>query len=529
MTTTSQRLAFAFLIVAAALVLASSAGAQFAGGHSAFDQRPGPEAVQFRDFFWGDRRPSYPNNSFDPFGGDRRSTYPNSPFDPYSPSYRRPQVYEATKPPAPRKVETPSTETVVVIGDSLADWLGYGLEQVFAETPEIGIVRKIKPDFGLARDDARLDAPEWLQVIKDLLATEKPSAIVVMLGVNDRLPLRDRAPAVKGTAATTRQRPSSSRPIEAQRRPQGANSEFHTDKWAELYSKRIDDMIAALKTKGVPIVWVGLPAIRGTKSTSDMSYLDELYRARAEKAGITYVDIWDGFVDEQGRYTQQGPDFEGQTRRLRTYDGVNFTKAGAEKLGHYVEQDLRRVWISHVLPVALPGPEEQTPAKGATVVPPPSVRSFLSMRSAIRAATFWAPQALWRNGQPIRSLRACSTAATRLRRRPVALTISPGRAPTPKPATPRMSGRLRPRPPTVRSATTVQKTKIKKTRTRPRQKRINRDSRSCSRLRTISRPPSRSVPATERPVSRPCRSAPLFQIQGEERFSEENNRQDDRL
>ena len=69
-------------------------------------------------------------------------------------------------------------------------------------------------------------------------------------------------------------------------------------------------MIAALKTKGVPIVWVGLPAIRGTKSTSDMSYLDELYRARAEKVGITYVDIWDGFADEQGRYTQQGPDFE---------------------------------------------------------------------------------------------------------------------------------------------------------------------------------------------------------------------------
>jgi uncharacterized protein len=59
---------------------------------------------------------------------------------------------------------------------------------------------------------------------------------------------------------------------------------------------------------------------------------------------------------------QDGPDFQGQTRRLRTYDGVNFTKAGAEKLGHYVEHDLRRVLDSHVLPVALPGPEEQPPA-----------------------------------------------------------------------------------------------------------------------------------------------------------------------
>ena len=48
-----------------------------------------------------------------------------------------------------------------------------------------------------------------------------------------------------------------------------------------------------------------------------MSYLDELYRERAERAGIIYVDIWDGFVDEDGDYAVQGPDFEGQTRRLR--------------------------------------------------------------------------------------------------------------------------------------------------------------------------------------------------------------------
>ena len=363
MTTTSRWLVVALLLLAVAL--AAPAGAQFAGGHSAFDQRSGPEPVQFHDFFGG--RSSYPNNSYDPFGGDRRSSYPNNSYDPYNPSYRRPQVYESIKPPAPRKVETPSTATVVVIGDTFGDWLGYGLEQAFAETPEIGIVRKIKPDFGLARDNPRLDAPEWSQAIKDLLATEKPSAIVVMLGVSDRLPLRDRVSAAIGTPTPADSDHPAAATTEAQRRPPGGNYEFHTDKWAELYSKRIDDMIAALETKAVPIVWVGLPAIRGAKSTSDMSYLNGLYRARAEKAGINYVDIWDGFVDEQGLYTQQGPDFEGQTRRLRTYDGVYFTKAGAEKLGHYVEHELRRVLMSHVLPVALPGPEEQSPAKGAAL------------------------------------------------------------------------------------------------------------------------------------------------------------------
>jgi len=53
----------------------------------------------------------------------------------------------------------------------------------------------------------------------------------------------------------------------------------------------------------------------------------------------------------------QGPDFEGQIRRLRTADGVYFTKAGAVKLASYVDRELRRVMPSYVAPVALPGPE----------------------------------------------------------------------------------------------------------------------------------------------------------------------------
>ena len=364
MATTRRRLAFTLPLMVASLALATAAGAQFARGPAAFDQVRVLERAQFRDF-WDDRGWSNRNNSPGSFWGDRRPSYPSRSYDPYTP-YRRQQVYESIKPPAPHKTEMPPAETVVVIGDSFAEWLAYGLEQVFAETPQIGIVRKIKTDLGLVREDARLDAPEWMQAIKDLLpATDRPNAIVVMLGVNDRSSLRERAPAAKETTSPSDHDHPTPVGAGTQRQPPSASFEFHTDKWAEIYSKRIDDMIAALKTRGVPIIWVGLPAIRGAKSTTDMSYLDDLYRARADKAGIAYVDIWDGFVDDQGRYVQDGPDFEGQTRRLRTYDGVYFTKAGAEKIGHYVEHDLRRVLSSHVLPVALPGLEEQSPAKDA--------------------------------------------------------------------------------------------------------------------------------------------------------------------
>jgi len=364
MATTRRRLAFTLSLMVASFALATPAGAQVARGPAVLDYDRLFERVQFRDF-WDDRGWSYRNNSPGSFWGGRRPSYPNRSYDPYTP-YRRQQAYESIKPPAPRKTETPPAEMVVVIGDSFAEWLAYGLEEVFAETPQIGIVRKTKQDLGLVRDDPRLDAPEWTQAIKDLLpATEKPNAIVVMLGVNDRAPLRERPPPAKEAASSSDNAHPGPATAGAPRQPPSASYEFHTDKWAELYSKRIDDMIAALKTRGVPIIWVGLPAIRGAKSTTDMSYLDELYHARADKTGIAYVDIWDGFVDDQGRYVQEGPDFEGQTRRLRTYDGVYFTKAGAEKLGHYVEHDLRRLLSSHGMPVALPGPEEKSPAKDA--------------------------------------------------------------------------------------------------------------------------------------------------------------------
>ena len=372
MTRKSPILAISLGLATAAVMLVAPAGAQVPGSGLAFTERPGAELVQFRDFF-----------EF-PFGGGggggrgqgngQGNLFNPNPYN----QQRAPQAYEPTKAPPPRKVETPPTSTVIVIGDTFADWLGYGLEEAFADTPEIGIVRKIRPYSGLVRyEAARGEVQEWSQAVKDLLAPENPVAIVVMLGLSDRLPLRDRPPAPKSAAtapsgqdakaSSSAQTPSdaakhqSEQPAVAapERRAPGGIYEFRSDKWAELYNARIEEMIAALKSKGVPVLWVGLPAVRGTRSTSDMSYLDELYRAAADKSGITYVDVWDGFVDDKGNFASQGPDFEGQTRRLRTYDGVNFTKVGAEKLAHYVEHELRRVMTSHVVPVALPGPEEQ--------------------------------------------------------------------------------------------------------------------------------------------------------------------------
>jgi len=332
---------------------------------------------------WGEGYPSERHyrrsphrDFFSPFSGERHN--------------RPAPAVDYSKAPPPRKLETPPSQTVVVIGDSMADWLGYGLDENYAEQPDIGVERKIRATSGLVRYDAKNEALDWPQAAKDALSNAKPNAIVVMLGLNDRVPLREKVPAQpkrSGEPAQGANQPAgqasqdTAPPADAEAPPQTAEQteskqsipggpyDFHTDQWATLYVKRIDAMIAALKSKGVPVIWVGLPAIRGTKATSDVSYLDELYRERAERAGTIYVDIWDGFVDEDGDFAMQGPDFEGQTRRLRTADGVYFTKAGAVKIASYVDRELRRVMPSSVAPVALPGPET-TPNSGSASARP---------------------------------------------------------------------------------------------------------------------------------------------------------------
>ena len=373
---TSESRATAFAI--SLLLLASSAEygpalAQWSERGGLSDQRSGGWGWDNRSSgAWGSDR--YPSDRayrrspygdfFSPFSGDRRN--------------RPTPAVDYSKAPPPRKLEKPATSTVVVIGDSMADWLGYGLDEKYADQPQISFERKIRALSGLVRYDAKNEALDWPQATNEALSKEKPDAIVVMLGLNDRVPLREKAPAqpkqnggppqaANQSAAPAQDEAPQTADPEAKPSPAGQSAsqaqvpggpyDFHTDRWAAIYAKRIEAMIAALKSKRVPIIWVGLPAIRGSKATSDISYLDELYRERAERAGIIYVDIWDGFVDEDGAYTMHGPDFEGQNRRLRTADGVHFTRAGAVKIASYVDRELRRVMPSSVVPVALPGPD----------------------------------------------------------------------------------------------------------------------------------------------------------------------------
>ncbi len=271
-----------------------------------------------------------------PFFEHRRRSYqPREQWNPWrhrhQPQRERSPGIDASNAPPPRKQDTPPTMRVVVMGDTMAEWLAYGLEEAFAETPELGVIRKHRSVSGLIRSETRNEPYDWPQAAREIVATEKPDFIVMMIGHADRVAIRERraaaqqrqtgqrpggqpaqaspTPSVSKAAdpqnpssePPSEQRPGDSPPLEERAAPSApepagpaVNYEFRSEKWADLYAKRVDETVAALKTRGVPVFWVGLPAIRGTRATSDMVYLNDIFRGRAEKAGVAYVDVWDG-------------------------------------------------------------------------------------------------------------------------------------------------------------------------------------------------------------------------------------------
>src|SRR6266481_7454647 len=154
----------------------------------------GPTSAQFFNF-GGYQQRQQPQRGGGGFGGGWFGNDVYEPFQQHAPQPRRqtlPPVREDfSKAPPPEKRETVPERHILVLGDAMADWLAYGLEEAYSEQPDMGVVRKHKTVSGLIRYQPKGDPADWAAAAKGILATEKPDAIVVMLGLNDRMSMRE--------------------------------------------------------------------------------------------------------------------------------------------------------------------------------------------------------------------------------------------------------------------------------------------------------------------------------------------------
>lgn len=292
-----------FLILGLALTLGATA---FLTSSAQAQQQPERRRTLL-DLLFGERQPVYvpPQDAQPPRDGKTRKKNNGSVT---TINTRAPSPRAAATPPPPPKLD--NAKKVLVIGDFVAGALGDGLKTAFEDAPGVQVETRANGSSGLVRDDFY----DWPTQLPTLITEVQPSVVVIQIGANDRQQL-----------------------VTA-----GGRFDFRTDEWFSAYGERVSRLATVATEARVPVIWVGLPAFRPQNMTADALRLNTIYRSSIEKVSGEFVDIWEGFVDQEGRFIVTGSDINGQPVRLRGNDGINFTGPGKRKLAFYVEKSVRR-------------------------------------------------------------------------------------------------------------------------------------------------------------------------------------------
>ncbi|MQB41952.1 DUF459 domain-containing protein [Rhizobium sp. ICMP 5592] len=258
------------------------------------------------DILFGRSEPDIPDQPYDQ-PAPRRSTQPRKRVAP-PPKPRQVVVQPDTPPPAEK---LPDAKTILVVGDFLATGLGDGLADAFSTSPGVVVQTRGTVASGLVRQDYY----NWPQQLPTMLDQLKPAIVVVMIGANDRQQIIG----------------------------DGLNEKYGTDPWFLAYEERVQQFAKLVTSRHIPLIWVGLPAFGSDQLTEGAMKLNQLYQSQAASVGGEFIDIWDGFTDQNGEFIVTGSDINGQQVRLRTADGVNLTAAGKRKVAFYVEKPVRRL------------------------------------------------------------------------------------------------------------------------------------------------------------------------------------------
>ena len=186
---------------------------------------------------------------------------------------------------------------VAVVGDSLADGVGYYAERVFKPF-FVDVLRQGRISTGLARPDYF----NWQANMRLIVDRYRPDLTIVMLGENDNQSL---------------QAPTG-----------GLETAIGSFDWPPAYQARGERLARIATSEGGHVIWVGLPVERDESRWEFIRRQNDIYRAVAQDLpNVEYVDSWDLFDKADGGYTAYYRDGN-EVELVRESDGVHFTGTG---------------------------------------------------------------------------------------------------------------------------------------------------------------------------------------------------------
>jgi hypothetical protein len=243
----------------------------------------------------------------------------------------------ALPPPKPQVEKAPNATRLAVFGDSLAIDLSKALERFYAEDPNLVVINQGVSNSGFVR----VDYFDWDGAIEEQIAADSFDLAVVMIGINDRQQIDIN----------------------------GESYNSLTPQWTTTYQARLTDFLGKLRAARKPVIWVGLPPMSKTEYSAAISQISNIQRLASFSGGAEFLDIYERFLGEDGKYSSHGPDVNGQNARMRKDDGIHFSSAGADKLAFYLSQAIQSFYRGGGVTMAVADPLLGT--EGAAMLRPP--------------------------------------------------------------------------------------------------------------------------------------------------------------
>jgi hypothetical protein len=207
--------------------------------------------------------------------------------------------------------------TVLEIGDSLGNDLGWGLARELPSGSDLKLVQLDKSATGLANAGFY----DWPTELETDLGLYHPQLVLICLGGND-----EQGMEVDGSAV-----------------------QFPSPAWTAAYLTRVRQLTEEAAASGALVMWVGMPVMEDPDYSQGMELLNSLYQQGVRTdPHAAFVSTWQLFSD-QGAY-QGVADINGTPESLRESDGIHYSFTGEDVIATYVIDEMASIFHVQLAP-----------------------------------------------------------------------------------------------------------------------------------------------------------------------------------
>ena len=216
----------------------------------------------------------------------------------------------------------PAVRRVMIVGaSSIQTDLGRALEREIEDDLGVEVLRHGRHSTGMARPDYF----DWNARALELKEDFRPDLVIAQFGGNDGQGLTDRD---TGRAV----------------------ARFFTDDWDAVYGARLEAFVDLFAADGVPVVILGMPAMRNAYHQSKMARINTVTRAACERAGAYFVDTFAMTADAAGNPLARA-EVDGRTRLVHAADGMHLSLYGSDMVAAGIVEALAE-WFTFTRPAA---------------------------------------------------------------------------------------------------------------------------------------------------------------------------------